>query len=312
LLKKVKKQAEPQTDDFPCLISDDYPISIIHPISDALKEVLGTETCLSQAVATALRSSQVIWRSPVAKNAVVLKLSSSIVVKTIRDTGDLTEYTTLQYLDQHHLHIPVPKPHGVLHMRGMFLMFTSFIPGITLEKAWPLIDASGKARIRAQLEAIFCKIRALPFSERSQLGGVGQEGCKDLLRHVRRSDGPILNAEEFEEFKFSRPNFGSSMFIKFLRQLAPRNETKIVFTHGDVRPDNIIVEFDSDQQYSVTGVLDWEFSGFYPEYHESTKITNCLSPNDKSDWYLYLPSSITPAKYPTRWLLDRLWGRHIE
>jgi aminoglycoside phosphotransferase (APT) family kinase protein len=39
-----------------------------------------------------------------------------------------------------------------------------------------------------------------------------------------------------------------------------------VFTHGDVRADNIMVKRDPDinDRYVVTGIIDWEFSGFYP------------------------------------------------
>ncbi|KAF2422834.1 hypothetical protein EJ08DRAFT_652991 [Tothia fuscella] len=280
-LKNATSQNGPENDIFTSSLGDSF--SIVHPLSATLMEFLGTTTGLSQTIAKALRTSQVIWRSPVDEEFMILKLNSTIVIKTIRDNSDLTEYTTLQYLHQFDLDIPAPKPHGVIYMGSILLMFTSLIPGITLEKAWPLLNESGKAHIRDQLDTIFCNLRALPFPNKSQLGGVCQEGCKDLLRHVRRSEGVIQTAQEFEDFKFSRPNFGSYMFIQFLGRLAPAYESEIVFTHGDVRPDNIIVEAGQNGRYSVTGILDWEFSGFYPEYHESTKLTNCLSPNDKSD-----------------------------
>lgn len=40
----------------------------------------------------------------------------------------------------------------------------------------------------------------------------------------------------------------------------------IVFSHGDLRPQNILVK---DEK--VIGVIDWEFSGWYPEYWEFAK-----------------------------------------
>lgn len=52
----------------------------------------------------------------------------------------------------------------------------------------------------------------------------------------------------------------------------------VVFTHGDLRPDNITVEVTGDHGYIVTGVIDWEYAGFYPEYYEAVKTTNCLAP----------------------------------
>jgi hypothetical protein len=38
-----------------------------------------------------------------------------------------------------------------------------------------------------------------------------------------------------------------------------------VFSHDDVRPDNIIVKLE-DGECRVTGIIDWKYGGFYPEY----------------------------------------------
>lgn len=40
----------------------------------------------------------------------------------------------------------------------------------------------------------------------------------------------------------------------------------IVFTHGDLNPRNILVE-----KGKVTGIVDWENAGWFPEYWEYTK-----------------------------------------
>lgn len=87
-----------------------------------------------------------------------------------------------------------------------------------------------------------------------------------------------------------------------------------VFTHGDVRTDNIMVKKDPDtDDYVVTGIIDWEDSGFYPAWHECIVLTRTLSVvDDDDDWYLYLPESISPLNYPVRWLVDRLWGIHLK
>jgi thiamine kinase-like enzyme len=50
--------------------------------------------------------------------------------------------------------------------------------------------------------------------------------------------------------------------------------SKIVFTHNDLSPRNIIVVGNR-----VKGLLDWEYAGWYPEYWEFVKFferpTNC-------------------------------------
>lgn len=45
-----------------------------------------------------------------------------------------------------------------------------------------------------------------------------------------------------------------------------QNRHQILFTHGDLRLQNIMVK-----DGCVSGVLDWEFSGWYPEYWEFSK-----------------------------------------
>lgn len=88
----------------------------------------------------------------------------------------------------------------------------------------------------------------------------------------------------------------------------------LVFTHGDVRIDNIMVKKNPDIKGHcfVTGIIDWEDSGFYPAYYECTALTRTLSLVDEDDWYLYLPGSISPSSFPVRWLIDRLWGIHVR
>jgi aminoglycoside phosphotransferase (APT) family kinase protein len=83
-----------------------------------------------------------------------------------------------------------------------------------------------------------------------------------------------------------------------------------VFTHGDLKKSNIMVQKDPSHAdaYTVTGVIDWEESGFYPEYYECTTLSNGQSIDHDDDWYLYAPDSISPLRFPERWLVDRLWG----
>ncbi|KAF9556781.1 hypothetical protein CPC08DRAFT_641050 [Agrocybe pediades] len=46
----------------------------------------------------------------------------------------------------------------------------------------------------------------------------------------------------------------------------PRNAA-IQFAHGDLLPKNIIVNGST-----ITGIIDWEAAGFYPEYWEYARM----------------------------------------
>lgn len=53
---------------------------------------------------------------------------------------------------------------------------------------------------------------------------------------------------------------------EYRRQLP--DESAVVFAHADVSCENILVDFASGR---VTGVLDWEMAGFWPEWWEYRK-----------------------------------------
>ena len=54
-----------------------------------------------------------------------------------------------------------------------------------------------------------------------------------------------------------------------------RRGHKIVFTHADLNPRNILVDRvtqpDGSFAWTVTGIVDWENSGYFPEYWDYTK-----------------------------------------
>ena len=266
---------------------------------------------ISKALFQALHESEILCKEPSPLHRMVFKWNGEYVIKLKREMGDFTEYTSLMYLAKHAADIPAPRPHGIVKMSGLFIIFMTYVPSITLENTWHKLNKSQKSSIRDQLDRIFIRLRSLPFPAGFLLGGVAGEGCKDLRRHLRRNKNQIVTSEEFVDFLFSDPHYGSSVYIQFLRELLPTIPSNYVFTHGDLRPDNIIVEFSSNNQCTITSIIDWEYSGFYPEYYESLKVTNCMATNEKTDWYLYLPPSISPRKHPVRWLVDRLWDQHI-
>lgn len=183
----------------------------------------------------------------------------------------------------------------------------TYLPSKTLSEIWPTLDLAQKLSIQEQLNTIMVDLRSLPFNPGTLLGGVGGEGCKDIRRHLRQTDSPIESLGDFEDFLFTGPHPGGHVFVELLRQMSPSAQSPaIVFTHGDLRPDNITVAMAGDKKWNVTGLLDWEYSGFYPEYYEAVRCTNCISPYEEDDWFLFLPDCISPVRYAQWWLFDRV------
>ena len=290
------------------------------PLAEAVTSLLyeGSDISPCNFIET-LGHSENLFRRTASAGRTILKLNEDVVVKIVPQPKYTREYTTLLYLEEHCPEIPAPKPLGMIQINSQVLMFMSFVPGETLETVWPSLDQDQKHALSAELDLSFSMLRSLQRPEGHPWGGVGGERCVDHRRNVRESAQPVFGPDDFEDFVFSNPDYGSAVWIKFLRRLYDLPVTQpwqtapdpCVLTHGDVRLANITMRRKMDGDFTISGIIDWEYSGFYPAYWEAAKVTNFMGPHEDSDWYLNLPPSISPLTYPTRWLVDRMWDKHV-
>ncbi|KAM5432816.1 hypothetical protein MferCBS31731_007342 [Microsporum ferrugineum] len=270
---------------------------------------------LAESLKRLLLGSEKIWEGPA--RGVVVKCSDDIVAKLIMGNDEYTEYTILQYLERWMPDIPAPRPHGLIAFAPFRVVFMSYVPGMTLTKAWPNLTHEDKLSIQRQLDAIFRRLRTIRQDDGHPLGGISGEGVKDMNVNECSTFKDITTAAAFSDLQFSVRHYGSNSYIKLLRSLLRHDNSSMygsVFSHGDLRTDNIMVKRDPDNKdhYVVSGIIDWEEGGFYPEYYECTALSRCLSVIDENDWYNYLPECISPSRFPVRWLVDRLWGIHLK
>lgn len=288
-------------------LNEDEPVTTIFPLSSEVEDLCRDYQSTAEALIGLLGSGEVLYECAWAASVMVFRISENMVVKAGHESFAITEHQTLAFLEKHMPDFPAPRPHGLVRLGIHCFLFTSHIPGMNLEKAWPGLDCSQKQDISCQVDTLLAKLRSLPFPENASLGDVVGDTCRDVRRSQRVSNKPIMSVTEFQDFIFDGPSTTSPLYVQLLRNLMP-SSAKIVFTHGDIRPANIMVRCD-DEKWRVTAIIDWETSGFYPEYWEAVKATNMLMPRDHFDWYKYIPQSISPNQYSVPWLVDRLWDR---
>lgn len=293
--------------------------NILFPLSNTVEELLvqyandedselSAEQKLLSRLKRMVRDAPKLWENPV--RGVVVKCSDEIAVKVLKDRKDYTEYTALQHLKENLPDIPIPSPHGLITFKPFCAIFMTYIPSMTLTNAWPTLSRQGKTSVQKQLDDIFRELRSLPCKGGQLVGGIGGYGVKSNHFDFAYKN-PISSASEFENLQFSANHRGSKSYVKFLRSFLPSpSHSELVFSHGDVRQDNIMVKLEDEDTCTITGIIDWEDSGYYPEYHECIMLSQTLNGIDETDWYEYLPGSISPVKFPIRWLVDRLWGIH--
>jgi hypothetical protein len=56
---------------------------------------------------------------------------------------------------------------------------------------------------------------------------------------------------------------------------------------------NIILLDGENETVSVSGIVDWEMGGWYPEYWDALKALNLRGTDDESDWWNSLPEQIS-------------------
>ncbi|KAL3477470.1 hypothetical protein BJX99DRAFT_246225 [Aspergillus californicus] len=259
----------PHEEDIRASLDASAPVKIIYPILKAVLDLIEDISCASGLLSDSflarliriIQASEILWRGPSARCKIVFKCNTYIISKAVQDLIDFTK---------------------------IVLIFMSYQLGDTLTNVWPTLDKAQKASIQGQLNKILTDLRSLPFTSGTPLGGIGGEGCKDIRRNLRRSDQPITTIDEFEQFLFKGFRSGGDTFVSLMRELCPpASSCRVLFTHGDLRPDNIT-----------------EYSEFYPEYYEAAKSTNCLSLYEEDDWYLFIPDCVSPKRYALWWLLD--------
>ncbi len=131
--------------------------------------------------------------------------------------------------------------------------------------------------------------------------------CKDARRHVRCSVGAVRNEAEFNAFLLAQ-TVASDSFIAFAKSRLLREDHRIVMTHGDLHPRNIMVmpPYDDVEDAgnggggrcpTISALVDWEYGGAYPEYWEYAKALSTLGNFAGEDWQLYLPSTLAHYSY---------------
>ncbi|KAI9804808.1 MAG: hypothetical protein M1825_001176 [Sarcosagium campestre] len=200
-------------DDIRSVIRPSEPISILYPLSELVATKLGglDAHIPFNNLSKLLHEFEVVWTGPFPSTRAFFRLGPDIIIKAVYDLEDLTEYTTLHYLERNAPKIPAPKSLGAIRIGRVHLLFMSLHSGD---------DA------RRDLAAPELRSKGTP------LGGVAGEGCKDLHRSIRCSREPISTAIDFERFQFSNPIYGSNIYINFLRSFSQAQSSRCVFTRG--------------------------------------------------------------------------------
>jgi len=224
----------------------------------------------------------------------VVKLSDTLVAKY--GALDPVEAETMKYVAENS-DVPLPKVHRTLTnpVTKYTYIIMDFVPGETLEDMLPSLTQPEKDDIAQLIKTAVDKLRAMP--EPGFLGSVDKKACPSGMFWSPDGPNPLMSGPFENEAAFNDGlllKLGTSQcmpppFMRFLRGLFSETFVghKTVMTHGDLQPKNIMVQRigskdDGSGSFTIT-LIDWESSGWYPDYWEY--CMSLIVARFKPDWH---------------------------
>ncbi|KAE8352475.1 kinase-like protein [Aspergillus coremiiformis] len=173
------------------------------------------------------------------------------------------EAHTLQMIEQS-THIPAPRAIDVLETPRFSYLLMTCVPGRPIGQ---VMDAMSDEQVKQavnDLKNYILELREIRNNTgefricNSQGGGILDWRIPDSQREELR----FRSEDDFNKYL-------THLFVEEIRKRAAKSHDthhEIFFTHGDLNPRNILAE-----NGRISGIVDWENAGWFPEYWEYTK-----------------------------------------
>ncbi|UNI14719.1 hypothetical protein JDV02_001320 [Purpureocillium takamizusanense] len=173
--------------------------------------------------------------------------------------------------------IPAPSVHDVhLSSDGGGRIRMDYIDGQPLDQLWPDMCAAQRKDVALQLREIVDRMRSAAPPPPNLIGACDGTEIRDTRLYFTYHSAPCRDEAGFNEFLLSSLYKVTPPLVweAFTRRL--RTDHRIVLSHCDLTPRNILVDKDG----RIIGLVDWEDSGWYPEYWEYVKFFQRSADND--------------------------------
>jgi hypothetical protein len=151
------------------------------------------------------------------------------------------------------------------------------MPGESLEMAWPRLNAEEKKTCAREVVEYLAQLRTHTAPTPQTVDGAP---ARDKMFAY---DGEVAMLEDKEAwwarvekgFAKKEPAWREELKAEYPGYAAP-----YVLTHGDLNTGNIMVH-----DGHVSGIIDWEYAGYYPDWWESTTAMTVI---EEQEWRYYL------------------------
>ncbi|KAI9666807.1 MAG: hypothetical protein M1831_001583 [Alyxoria varia] len=200
-------------------------------------------------------------------------------------------------LVEQHTRVPVPTVVISLYRPEKGSIGMSYLPDVTLGSIWDGLVEHNRERVCREIWNMIAQWRKIQrpphLAHFYQCLADGSPATTDPLLEDFEDPPRPLHTDEAVRVRIHQRylrNHGER-YADTLLSMLPRSSVS-AFTHGDVAPRNIMV----DESGHITGIIDWELAGWYPDYWE---YANIWKPSGDQDWQSWMERTA-----PQRWDLS--------
>lgn len=230
----------------------------------------------------------------------ILKLES-MVVKCGADL-DISEIASMSFI-QRHTTIPVPKILNAYENEGCKYILMEYIEGEKLSTAWPQLSPSERSCIGSELRDILRQIRNI-VPPPGHIGSVTGGPAVDRRSLGAVKGGPFSTEKKFNEWQLAQLHEDTPLANRDMYTNAHKTDHRIVFSHGDLGPHNILV-----RNGHIVAILDWEYSGWYPEHWDFCKSIHFVAGTEEH--YLLFREAFSEP-YMSEYCMDLWFTREVK
>jgi aminoglycoside phosphotransferase len=223
----------------------------------------------------------------------VLYVSSKLVIKVTSTKLCTMGEAYAMMLACEKTSLPVPKVYCAFIHKEQIYIAMERLPGDKLAKGWADRSPESKQKIHHQLKAMVDELRSIEPPKGTGVASIGGGPLSDPRLPRMNGQGPFATFTDFHlalREGVKQRSKDNHLDVNELMDFQDSVEGPPVFTHGDLSSLNILVLGDT-----VTGIIDWETSGWYPNYWEYVTTKNVNPYN--TFWQDEVDHFLTPYPY---------------
>lgn len=204
------------------------------------------------------------------------------------------EAAALQLVEDH-TNVPAPRLIDYVKTNNATYLVMTKIPGQQAYSALASMNENQRKSLSVELQSAVSQLRRIPNPFKHAICNAVGGQVKDA-RIWKDYAGPFFDEAEFNAYNCQRAAYMKTELTHVLSR-----QHRLFFSHADLSTTNVMVK---DGKFS--GIIDFEFAGWWPEYWEYTKALYIRE--ERHMWKDVIEGIFTEDYSQELWAEEKLWA----